>query len=186
MRLAGRGGSEEEVEDVDEDEDEEEVVVLGDVGCAATPAGAALWASASRHCGQNGGHLLGLRVWGGWRGGPGRDLAAWRADPVGSGGREGAGLRSPNSGVGGAGLLQCVRACSSASAGGNSSRRPPSGVGGVGPGVSVGCVGGVCGSRGGVGVPSGVGLFAVGVCGLPGVGGGGGRSAGGSVAGLCG
>ena len=34
MRSAGRGGSEDEVEDVDEAEDEEEVVVLGDAGCA--------------------------------------------------------------------------------------------------------------------------------------------------------
>ena len=41
MRLAGRGGSEDEVEDVDEEADEEEVVVFGDVGSAAMRAGAA-------------------------------------------------------------------------------------------------------------------------------------------------
>ena len=38
---------EEEVEDIEEDEDEEEVVVLGDVGCAAMRAGAALRAAAA-------------------------------------------------------------------------------------------------------------------------------------------
>ena len=32
MRSAGRGGLQDEVEDVDEAQDEEEVVVLGDVG----------------------------------------------------------------------------------------------------------------------------------------------------------
>ena len=47
MRSAGTGRSEEEVEDVPEDEDEEEVVVLGDVGCAAMRAGAALRATAA-------------------------------------------------------------------------------------------------------------------------------------------
>ena len=39
------------------------------------------------HCGEDGGHVFGLRVGGGWQEGPGRALAAWRADPVGSGGR---------------------------------------------------------------------------------------------------
>ena len=47
MRSAGRGGSEDEVEDVDEAQDEEEVVVLGDAGCAAMQAVAGLWAAAS-------------------------------------------------------------------------------------------------------------------------------------------
>ena len=42
----------------------------------------------------------------------------------------------------------------------------------------------MCGSLGGVGVPWGVGFLAACVCGLPGVGGGEGCSAGGSVAGL--
>ena len=72
------------------------------------------------------------------------------------------------------------------SAGGNSSHELHSGAGGVGPGVSGVCVEGVCGSLGGVVVPWGVGLLAAGVCGLPGVEGGEGRSAGGSVAGVCG
>ena len=44
----------------------------------------------------------------------------------------------------------------------------------------------MCGSLGGVGVPWGVGLLALGVCGLPGVGSGEGCSAGGSVTGVCG
>ena len=47
MRSAGRGGSEDEVEDVDEAEDEEEVMVLGDAGCAVMRAVAGLWAAAS-------------------------------------------------------------------------------------------------------------------------------------------
>ena len=60
------------------------------------------------------------------------------------------------------------------------------GAGGVRFGVLGLCAGGVCGSLGGVGVPCSMGLFAVGVCGLPGVGGGDARSVGGSAAGLCG
>ena len=46
-RSAGRGGSEDEVEDVGEAEDKEEVVVLGDAGCAVMRAVAGLWAAAS-------------------------------------------------------------------------------------------------------------------------------------------
>ena len=189
MRSAERGGSKEEVEDVDEDEDEEEVVVLGDVGCAAMRAGAALRAAAASAAstagsmeGMSSGHGLGAGGWGGpavtWRpSGPIR-LAA-----VDEGG---AGLRSLHSGFGWAGLLQCVRACRLVSAGGNSSRGLHSGTGGVGPGVSGVCAGGVCGSLGGSGVPSGVRLPAAGVCGLQGVGGGEGCSAGGSMAGVWG
>ena len=47
------------------------------------------------------------------------------------------------------------------------------------------CAGGVCGQLGGVGLPWGVGLPSVGVCGLSSVGGGEGCPAGGSVAGVC-
>ena len=47
MRLARRGGSEEEVQEVDVDEDEEEVMVLADAGCAVMRAGAGLWAAAA-------------------------------------------------------------------------------------------------------------------------------------------
>ena len=56
--------------------------------------------------------------------------------------------------------------------GGNGSRRLHSGAGGGGPGVPGVCAGGVCGPLGGLGVSWGVGLLAVGVCGLSGVGGG--------------
>ena len=76
MRAAGRGGSEDEVEEVDEAEDEEEVV---DAGWAVMRAG--LWAAASaaatagRMEGMSPGCRLGAGGWGGpvvtWRpGGP--------------------------------------------------------------------------------------------------------------------
>ena len=156
MRSAGRGGSEEEVEDVDEDEDEKEVVVLAAVGCVPMRAGAAFWAAAAsaaatagRMEGISSGCGLGA---GGWRG----PAATWqpggpiRSAAVGGGG---AGPRSPPSGFGWAGLLQCVRACRSASGGWNSLRGLHSVAGGVGPGVSAVCAGGVCGSLGGLGVP---------------------------------
>ena len=177
MRSAGRGGSKEEVEDVDEDEDEEEVVVFGDVSCAAMRAGAA-----GRMEGMSSGRGLGAGGWGGlavtWR--PGAPIQSAAA------GEGGAGLRSPPSGLGCAGLLQCVRACGLVSTGGNSPRGLHSGAGGVRPGVSGVCAGGLCGSLGVVGVPWGVGLPAAGVCGLLGVEGGEGCSAGGSVAGVSG
>ena len=54
----------------------------------------------------------------------------------------------------------------SASAGGNSLRGLHSGVRGLGSGVAGLCVGGMCGSLGGMGVPWGVGMLAAGVCGL--------------------
>ena len=77
MSLAGRGGSEDEVEEVDEAEDEEEVVDAG-------------WATAT--AGRMEGMSSGCRLGAGGLGGPGRDLAARRADLVGSGrgGRRGA------------------------------------------------------------------------------------------------
>ena len=186
MISAGRGGSEDEVEDVDEDEDEEGVVVSGETGCAVMRAVAGLWvaaasaaATAGRMQGMSSGHRLG---WGGpamtWRpGGP----IWWAA--LGEGG---AGVRSSPSGLGWAGVLQCVRLCGLASAGGNSSRGLHPGAGAGGPRVPGVCAGGACGPLGGVGVLQGVELPAVDVCGLPGLGGGEGCSAGGSVAGVCG
>ena len=147
MRSAGRGGSEEEVEDVDEVEDEEEVVVYGDVGCATMRAGAALWAAAasaaatagrmegiSSGCGLGAGGLRGPAVT--WRsGGPIRSAAA---------GGGGAVLRSLPSGFGWAGLLQCLMACSSASAGGEQFACAAfGGLGGLGLGFR-GCVWGAC------------------------------------------
>ena len=132
MRSAGRVGSEDEVEDIDEDEDEEEVVVLGDAGCAVMRAVAGLWAAAfaaataGRMEGMSSGCRLGLGGWGGlavtWR--PGGLI--WSA-AVGEGG---AGLRSFPSGLGLAGVLQCVRLCGLASAARNSSRGLHSGAGG--------------------------------------------------------
>ena len=161
MRLAGRG--EKEVEDDEEDEDEEEVVVLRDAGCAAMWAGAALRAVVVSAA-ATGGRIeaissgIGFRA-GGWRapaairrpGGP-----IWSAAVCGGG----VGLRSPPSGFRWAGLLQFGRVCVSAYAEGNSLRGLHLGAGGVGPGVTGLCVGGVCGSLGGMGVPWGMGLFA--------------------------
>ena len=165
------------MEDVDEDEDEEGVVVFENVSCAAMRAGAA-----ERMEGMSSGRGLEAGGWGGlavtWR--PGGQI---RSAAVGEGG---AGLRSPPSGLGCAGLLQCARACGLVSTGGNSSRGLHSGARGFRPGVSGVCAGGLCGSLGVVGVPWGVGLPAAGVCGLLGVEGGEGCLAGGSVAGVCG
>ena len=189
MRSAGMAGSEDEVEDVDEDEDEEEVVVLGDAGCAVMRAVAGFWVTAASAAASGGrmegispGCRLGVGGWGGL-------AVTWRpAGPILSAavGGGGAGLWSSPSGLGWAGVLQCVRLCGLASAGGNSSRGLHLGAGGGGPGVPGVCARSMCGSVGGVGVPWGVGLLAVGVCGFPGVGGGEGFSAGGSVAGVCG
>ena len=186
MRSAGRGGSEDEVDDVNEAEDEEEVVVLGDAGCAVMRAVAGLWAAASdaATAGRMEGMSSGCRLAAGGWGGP---AVTWRpVGPIWSAvvGKGGAGLPSSPSELGWAGVLQCVRLCGLASAGGNSSRGLHSGAGGVGPGSSGVCAGGVCGPLGGVGVPRAVGLPSVGVCALLSVGGGEGCQAGGSVVGL--
>ena len=86
MRAAGRGGLEDEVEEVDEAEDEEELV---DAGWAVMRAAAGLWAAASAAATvvRMKGMSSGCRLGGGRLGGPGRDLAARRADLVGSGGK---------------------------------------------------------------------------------------------------
>ena len=99
------------MEDVDEDEDEEEVVVLRDAGCAVMRAVAGLWvavASAAATAGEMEGMALGrsFRV-GGW-GGP---AATWRpGGPIWWAAVEerGAGRQSSPSGLGCAGVLQCV------------------------------------------------------------------------------
>ena len=83
MRAAGRGGSEDEVEELDEAEDEEEVV---DAGRAVMRAGLWAAASAAATAGRMEGMSSGCRLGAGGLGGPGRDLAAERADLVGSGG----------------------------------------------------------------------------------------------------
>ena len=103
--------------------------------------------------------------WGWVAGGPGRDLAAQRADLGGSGGggRRGAAVFAFRARLGRGNAMREV-----VSAGGNSLCGLHPGAGKVGPGVPGVCAGGVCGSLGGVGVPWGVGLLAVGVCWLPG------------------
>ena len=108
MRAAGRGGSEDEVEEVDVAEDEEEVV---DAGWAVMRAG--LWVAASaaatagRMEGMSSGCTLGAGGWGGpvltWR--PGGSI--WSA----AAGEGGAGLWPSSSGLGSDGVLQCVRLC---------------------------------------------------------------------------
>ena len=182
MRAAGRGGLEDEVEEVDEAEDEEKEV---DAGWAVMRAG--LWAAASaaatagRMEGMSSGCRLGAGGWGGlvvtWRpGGP-----IWSAVA----GEGGAGLWPSPSRLGWARVLQCVRLRGLASAGGNGSRGLHSGAEKGGLGSSGVCAGGVGGPLGGVGVPRGAGLLSAGVCGLSSVGGGEGCPAAGCVAGVC-
>ena len=161
---------------------------LGEAGCAVMRAVAGLWAAASaaatagRTEGMSSGCRLGV-------GGLGSPAATWRPGvPIGSAavGEGGAGLWSSPSGLGWAGILQCVRLCWLASVRGEQFARAAfGGRGGGGPGFSGVCAGGVCGPLGGVGVPWGAGLPSVGVCGLSSVGDGEGCLAGGSVAGAC-
>ena len=77
MRSAGRGGSEDAVEDVEEAEDEQEVVVLGDAGPAVMRAVAGLWAAASAAAttGRMEGMSSGCRLGVGGLGGP---AVTWR------------------------------------------------------------------------------------------------------------
>ena len=182
MRAAGRQGSEDEVEEVDEAEDEEEVV---DAGWAVMGAG--LWAAASaaamagRMEGMSSGCRLGAGGWGGpvvtWRpGGP-----IWSA----AAGEGGAGLWPSPSGLGLAGVLQCVRLCGLASAGWEqfawAAFRGREGWAWV--------FWGVCGGRGRAtgwgGCAAGRRAPLAGVCGLSSVVGGEGCPAGGCVAGVC-
>ena len=137
MRSAGRGGSEEEVEDFDEDEEEAELVVLRVRLCGPRRPLLRPLRGGWRACPRA--PVLG----GGWLGGRGGALAARQADPVGSGWQERCGLRYPPSGLGWAGLLQCLRACGLVSAGGISSRGLHSVAVGVWLGVSGVCEG-VC------------------------------------------
>ena len=182
MRAAGRGGSEDVVEEVDEAQDAEEVV---DAGLAVMRAGLRAAASAAATAGRMKGMSSGCR-WGagGW-GGP---VVTWRpGGPIWSAaaGEGGAGLWPSPFGLGLAAVLHRVRLCGLASEGGNSSRGLHSEGGGGGPGSSGVCAGDVGGRLGGVGVPRGAGLLSADVCGLSSVGGGEGCQAGGCVAGVC-
>ena len=106
--FGGEGGSEDEVEEVDEAEDEEEVV---DAGWAVMRAGLRAAASAAATAGRMEGMSPGCRLGAGGLGGPGRDLAARRADLVGcgGGGRRGAAAFSFWARLGR--VLQCARSC---------------------------------------------------------------------------
>ena len=129
MRAAGRGGSEDEVEEVDEAEDEEEVV---DAGWAVMRAGLRAAASAAATAGRMEGMSSGCRLGAGGTGGP---VVTWRPGGLiwlAAGGEGGAGLWPSHSGLGWARVLQCVRWFGLASAGGNSSRGLHSGAGGLG------------------------------------------------------
>ena len=136
MRAAGRGGSEDEVEEVDEAEDEEEVV---DAGWAVMRAGLRAAASAAATAGRMEGMSSGCRL---GAGGPGGPVVTWRPGrPIWSAaaGEGGSGLWPSPSGLGWARVFQCARLCGLASAGGNSSRGLHSGAGGVGLRL-LGCV----------------------------------------------
>ena len=126
MRAAGRGGSEDEVEEVDEADDEEEVV---DAGWAVMRAGLRAAASAASTAGRKEGMSSRCRLRADGRGGP----VVWRSGgPIWSAaaGEGGAGLWLSPSGLGWARVLQCARLCGLASAGGNSSRGLHSRAGG--------------------------------------------------------
>ena len=136
MRPAGRGGSEDEVEEVDEAEDEEEVV---DAGWAVIRAGLRVAASAAATAGRMEGMSSGCRLGAGGWGGP---VVTWRpGGPIWSAaaGEGGAALTPSPSGLGWFRVLQCARLCGLASAGGNGERGLHSGAGGVGLGL-LGCV----------------------------------------------
>ena len=181
MRAAGRGGSEDEVEEVDEAEDEEEVV---DAGRAVMRAG--LWAASSaaatagRMEGMSSGCRLGVGGWGG-------PVVTWRP---------GGPIWSAAAGEGGAGLWPSLLGSAgpgSCNVRGRVGWCPRAGT------VRVGCIQGwggwawvlwgVFGGLGratvGVGVPRGAGLPSAGVCGLSSVGGGEWCTTGGCVAGVC-
>ena len=113
MRAAGRGGSEDEVEEVDEAEDEEEVV---DAGWAVMRAGLWAAASAAATAGRMEGMSSGCRLEAGGWGGP---VVTWRpGGPIWSAaaGEGGAGLWPSPSRLGWARVLQCARSCGLASA----------------------------------------------------------------------
>ena len=176
VKAAGRGGSE------DEAEDEEEVV---DAGWAVMRAGLWAAASAAATAGRMEGMSSGCRLGAGGLGGP---VVTWRPGrPIWSAaaGERGAELWPSPPGLDWAGVLQCVRFCGLASAGGNSSRGLHSGAGGGWAWVFWGVRGGRVRATWWGGRAAGRGLLLAGVCGLSSVGGGEGCPAGGCVAGVC-
>ena len=103
-----------------------------DAGWAVMRAGLWAAASAAATAGRMEGMFSGCRLGAGGWGGP---VVTWRpSGPIWSAAAEegGAGLWPSPSRLGWAGVLQCVRLCRLASAGGNSSRGLHSGAGGVG------------------------------------------------------
>ena len=152
MSLAGRGGSEDEVEEVDEAEDEEEVV---DAGWALMRAGLWAAASAAATAGRMEGMSSGCRLGAGGWGGPVVTWRPWRADLVGSGGggRRGAVAFSFWARLG-PGPAMCEVLWVGVRGGEQFAWAAFRGRGG-GPGSSGVCVGGVGGPLGGVGVPRG-------------------------------
>ena len=105
-----------------------------DAGWAVMRAVVGLWvaASAAAMAGRMEGMSSGCRLGAGGWGGP---VVTWRpGEPIWSaaGGEGGPGVWPSPSGLVWAGVLQCVRLCGLASAGGNSSRRLHSGAGGAG------------------------------------------------------
>ena len=107
MRAAGRGGSEDEVEEVDEAEDEEEVV---DAGLAVMRAGLRAAASAAAMAGRMEGMSSGCRLGAGGWGGP---VVTWRPGGPICGqrrGREGRGCSLLLLGLAGPGSCN-VRGC---------------------------------------------------------------------------
>ena len=128
------------MEEVDEAEDADEVV---DAGWAVMRAGLRAAASAAATAGRMKGMSSGCRLGAGGWGGP---VVTWRpGGPIWSAaaGEGGAGLWPSLSGLGWAGVLQCVRLCGLTSAGRNSSCGLHSGAGGVGLNF-LGCVREAC------------------------------------------
>ena len=149
------------------------MLALGDARCGVMRAVAGLWAVASavatagRMEVMSSGCRLGLGGWGGpavtWQpGGPIWSAAVREGGP---------GLWPSLSGLGLAGVLQCVRLRGLASAGGKEFARAAFGGRRGWAWVFWGVRGGVCWPLGGMGVPQGVGLPSVDVCGLWSVGG---------------
>ena len=182
MSLAGRGGSEDEVEEVDEAEDEEEVV---DAGWAVVRAGLRAAASAAATAGRMEGMSPGCRLGAGGWGGP---VVTWRpGGPIWSAaaGREARGCGLLFLGSAGPGSCNVRGRVGWCQRGGTVRVGCIQGPGGVGLGP-LGCVWGAwAGHWVGWACAGGVGLPLADVCGLSSVGGGEGWPGGWVCAGVC-